>query len=223
MLVVEGAHLKWTVSGVPKLRLAVERPCGLRAPNEGAPLAFDGPGTKRSTDQFAARHVSPKEALMLHATRRAAVATALAGLVADSATLAAPVDFEQVFAAPAGAPTFSRPDVSLLLGTSRLLASEDDPSTTGVISPLDPDPWWIVVASVVEGPAQGVEAVRGRLSKCGLETWNDRSSRFVGFRAGFIAVVIGPLPSKSDAISVLERARRCAPDANLRQAKHVAE
>ena len=161
---------------------------------------------------------------MLHATSRA-VATALAGLVTDSATLAAPVDFEQVFAAPAGAPTFSRPDVSLLFGTSRPLASEDDPSTTGVISPLDPDPWWIVVASVVDGPAQelDVEAVRARLSKCGVETWNDRSSRFVGFRAGFIAVVIGPLPSKSEAISVLGRARRCVPDANLRQAKHVAE
>jgi hypothetical protein len=161
---------------------------------------------------------------MLHAVGRATVATVLGGLITSADTLAAPVDFEQVFAAPADAPTFSRPDVSSLFASSALFASED-PSTTGSISPLDPDPWWIVVASVVDGSAHelGVGAVRARLAKCGLETWNDSSSRFVGFRAGYLAVVIGPLPSKSDAIPALERARRCAPDANLRQARHVAE
>ena len=161
---------------------------------------------------------------MLHAVGRATVAIVLGGLITSADTLAAPVDFEQVFAAPAAAPTFSRPDVSSLFASSALFAS-DDPSTTGAISPSDPDPWWIVVASFVDGPAQelSVGTIRARLARCGLETWNDSSSRFGGFRAGYVAVVVGPLPNKSDAIPVLERARRCAPDANLRQAKHVAE
>jgi hypothetical protein len=162
---------------------------------------------------------------MLHAVGRATVATVLAGLVAGAGTLAAPVDFEQVFAGPGGAPTFSRPDVSSVFASSALLASENDPSTTGAISPLDSNRWWIVVASVVDDPAQelSLEAVRARLSKCGLETWNDSSSRFVGFQGGYVAVVVGPLPSKAEAVVVLERARQCAPDANLRQAKHVGE
>ena len=162
---------------------------------------------------------------MFRGTALAALVGSLAAPVSDRAASPRGIDFEQVFASGRRAPTFAHPHVQALFSTSS--ATDLEPATTGAIAALPPapDPWWVVVASLRDpGDYKApTETVRDRISKCGLETAAAPSSRFVGFRPGYVAVVIGPLPTKNDAVRVLEAARPCAADANIRQAKQAAE
>ena len=154
-----------------------------------------------------------------------AVATSLAVTVSDGGAASPPgIDFEQVFASRERAPTFAHPDIHPLFSSSS--TTDLEPGTTGAIArPLAPDPWWVVVASVRDAGARDgpTQTIRNKLASCGLQTSEAPSSRVVGFRPGYIAVVVGPLPTKAEASRVLEAARPCAADANIRQAKQLAK
>ena len=162
---------------------------------------------------------------MFRGTALAALVASLAATVSGGAASPPGIDFEQVFASAQRTPSFAHPDVQALFPTSS--ATDLEPATTGAIAPPPPapDPWWVVVASLREPDRYdgATEAVRDRVSKCGLEPSAAPSSRFVGFRPGYIAVVIGPLPTKTDAARVWEAVRPCAADANIRQAKQIGE
>jgi hypothetical protein len=100
-----------------------------------------------------------------------------------------------------------------------------DATSTGAITsiPAENAPWWLVVASVPDGPGQelGLQRARAKLARCRLETLSDPSSKFAGFRTGYVAVVVGPFQTRPEATRVLEAARPCAGDANVRQARRA--
>ena len=102
----------------------------------------------------------------------------------------------------------------------------DDPVATGSIPTTMPnEPWWVVVASLADQPDREsrVGEVQNRLAACRLETTSAGSSNFAGFRAGYVAVVIGPIANREDASTTLGNARRCVPDANMRQARRLGD
>ena len=154
---------------------------------------------------------------------RATVPVASSVLFAASAALA--VDFDEAFAPRSTEPTFSRPEVTSLFSTAAP-STPDEEITTGTATPTESQaPWWVVVASLAQEPGHepNVDVVRTRVAKCGLEISTAASSGFVGFRAGYLAVVVGPLTSKAEDAAALATARPCVPDANLRQATRLSE
>lgn len=90
--------------------------------------------------------------------------------------------------------------------------------------------WWVVVGSIaapdnnytprVEAGARRAEAAARR---CGLRPHQDFSSKFRGFVPGYVVVVVGAFGSQSKARSVLAQARRCVPDAYIKQGAYAGE
>ena len=81
--------------------------------------------------------------------------------------------------------------------------------------------WWVVLATV---PAeQDVSAMVSDLEGCGLRPFNDFSSKFEGFRAGFQVVVDGAYATRSEAERVRSAASRCVPDAYVKWARYLGE
>lgn len=90
--------------------------------------------------------------------------------------------------------------------------------------------WWVILGSIptphnnftpqVEAKARRVEAAARR---CGLEPFLDFSSKFRGFSPGYSVVVVGAYGSRSRARGVLAQARRCVPDAYIKQGVYAGE
>lgn len=90
--------------------------------------------------------------------------------------------------------------------------------------------WWVILGSIaapgnnytprVEAAARRAEAAARR---CGLRPHQDFSSKFRGFVPGYVVVVVGAFGSQSQARSVLAQARRCVPDAYIKQGAYAGE
>lgn len=90
--------------------------------------------------------------------------------------------------------------------------------------------WWVILGSIaapgnnytprVEAGARRAEAAARR---CGLRPHQDFSSKFRGFVPGYVVVVVGAFSSQSKAKSVLAQARRCVPDAYIKQGTYAGE
>ena len=81
--------------------------------------------------------------------------------------------------------------------------------------------WWVVLATV---PAdQDVQGALQRLEGCGLHPFNDFSSKFNGFRPGFLVVVDGPYATRNEAEGVRSAASQCVPDAYVKWAHYLGE
>jgi hypothetical protein len=149
----------------------------------------------------------------------------VASAVLFAASHALAVDFDEAFAPRATDPTFSRAEATSLFATPAPLTPGEE-ITTGSTAPTETQAaWWVVVASLAHEPGHepDVAAVRSRVATCGLEISTEAPSQFVGFRPGYLAVVVGPLTSKAEAAAALAAARSCVPDANMRQARRLSD
>ncbi|MBU4529572.1 MAG: SH3 domain-containing protein [Hoeflea sp.] len=87
--------------------------------------------------------------------------------------------------------------------------------------------WWVVVGSFPTEPwerqTSDYERTQATAARCGLAVFNDLSAKFSGFRSGYNVFVIGAFESKSVADSMLKQARKCFPDAYVKNAKYLGE
>ena len=87
--------------------------------------------------------------------------------------------------------------------------------------------WWVVIGSFpAENTAAMVTEVRevsAAAARCGLQSFNDFSSKFRGFRPGFNVFVVGPYRSRADADATATVARRCLPDAYVKYGEYLGE
>ena len=90
--------------------------------------------------------------------------------------------------------------------------------------------WWVVVGSV-PSPDNTItaesEVAVGRIAvaarRCGLDPFEDFSSKFSNFKAGYLVVVVGAYGSKAVAEEALAKAKECLPDAYLKQGSYAGE
>ncbi len=89
------------------------------------------------------------------------------------------------------------------------------------------DGWWVVMGSFKENAANrdAAEArARGMAANCGVEAFNDFSTKFVGFAPGLTVVVsFGAYTSKAKAQAALAQVKPCIPDAYVKKARYVGE
>lgn len=87
--------------------------------------------------------------------------------------------------------------------------------------------WWVVVGSNGEMSPQEMNRaqaeMRARLAPCGVEAFNDFSSKFSGFRPGLMVYVLGAYRSRSAAELARARVAPCAPEAYLKSARYAGE
>lgn len=92
--------------------------------------------------------------------------------------------------------------------------------------PLDTG-WWVVVGSFPSEPAErqqgDLERVGAAAKRCGLNTFNDLSEKFVGFAPGYNVFVIGAFASRRAADAEARAARRCFPDAYVKHGEYLGE
>ena len=92
------------------------------------------------------------------------------------------------------------------------------------------DGWWVVVGS---SPAPGSEwtarddaflaRVTAAMAPCGVEAFNDWSSKFDGMAPEFHVAVVGAFATMAEARAAREEVLACAPDAYLRRARYLGE
>ena len=165
---------------------------------------------------------------MLHRSSAAAFVIWLLGLIPVSGQCEAETfdgrKFEQIFApAHHSVPTFTRPEVNALFPLEPL---EGEDITTQATAPARVEnPWWVVVGSILDGPDKDrtTDTIRARTTRCRLATSQDLSSKFSGFRPGYVVVVVGPLDSQPEAARTLEMVRPCVPDAYTKQGRHFRD
>jgi len=85
--------------------------------------------------------------------------------------------------------------------------------------------WWVVVGvlplnNVRPEPSQ---ALHRKIANCGFRAFNDVSSKFVGFVGGYEVYVLGAYAAKAEAAAVLAAAKRCVPDAYIKQGHYLGE
>ncbi|MEN9895278.1 MAG: hypothetical protein RIR97_1130 [Pseudomonadota bacterium] len=89
------------------------------------------------------------------------------------------------------------------------------------------DGWWIVMAAFKENAANRDESeaqVRTAAAACGVEAFNDFSTKFAGFTPGLTVVVsMGAYASKTKAESALAKLKPCIPDAYVKKARYAGE
>ncbi len=87
--------------------------------------------------------------------------------------------------------------------------------------------WWVVLAAFKETSVNrdaAEAAARNAAAQCGLEAFNDFSSKFEGFTPGLTVVVVwSAFASKAKANAALERVRPCVPDAYIKRARYLGE
>lgn len=90
--------------------------------------------------------------------------------------------------------------------------------------------WWVVLGSIptpnnsfTPRVEAGVRRAEAAARRCGLQPYQDFSSKFRGFVPGYAVVVVGAFSSQSRARSVLAQARRCVPDAYIKRGAYAGE
>jgi hypothetical protein len=91
---------------------------------------------------------------------------------------------------------------------------------------LPDEGWWVVVRTVPDDPAawDDTTAFADKVRACGIDAFGDFSAKFTNFRPGFVATVhMVPFTDKSEALAMLERAKRCVPDAYVKYGRYAGE
>ena len=87
--------------------------------------------------------------------------------------------------------------------------------------------WYVVLGSFPEDNTARMAGDAQRLSttmaKCGLNTFNDFSGKFRGFRPGYNVFVVGPYHRQNDANAALTVAKGCVPDAYVKYGEYLGE
>jgi hypothetical protein len=111
--------------------------------------------------------------------------------------------------------------------TSKADTASDDEK--GAVRTPEPEVgWWVVLASynVVSGQPKIVSDVRhttGAAHKCGSSARNDLSSKFDGFRPGYVVVVVGPFAIRADAVTSQQQVNACVSGTYLKYARRLEE
>ena len=87
--------------------------------------------------------------------------------------------------------------------------------------------WWVILGSLPTEPWERMqtdyERMHAAAAPCGLDIFNDFSSKFAGFRAGYNVFVVGAFESQSAANTSLKQARKCFPDAYIKYGEYLGE
>jgi len=67
------------------------------------------------------------------------------------------------------------------------------------------------------------EQVKRSAARCGVEAWNEYTSKIKGFRAGYFAVILGPFAARAQAEAQRQRVLPCVPGAYLKSGVHLGE
>ena len=89
------------------------------------------------------------------------------------------------------------------------------------------DGWWVVLTSIRDdgsmAPHRQMEGFARTMRGCGVEIFNDFSSKFSGFTKGYLVAVIGAYRTEAEAKAQLPKVRGCAPGAYVKRARHAGE
>lgn len=87
--------------------------------------------------------------------------------------------------------------------------------------------WWVVLTSISDdgsmAPHNQMRAFRGQMRACRIEAFSDLITQFLGFAPGYLVAVVGAFPTEAEAQQQLATARRCAPGAYIKRARHLGE
>ena len=91
--------------------------------------------------------------------------------------------------------------------------------------------WWVILGSFNVGEADSgttliapsVGRASGAAHRCGMDAFNDFSSKFRGFAPGYLVVVIGPFADKADAARSQLQVNRCVSGTYVKYAQHLGE
>jgi hypothetical protein len=87
--------------------------------------------------------------------------------------------------------------------------------------------WWVILRAFPTEPAQrqrtDFEWVNTTAALCSVQTFNDLSKKFRGFRPGYNVFVVGAFASRAQADRVRKAVNRCFPDAYIRYGEHLGE
>lgn len=85
--------------------------------------------------------------------------------------------------------------------------------------------WWVIVGVLPEQNPDPTasERLHKRIARCGLQAFNDWSWKFSGFASGYTVYVLGAYSSKAEAIVTLTSAKKCVPDAYIKQGAYAGE
>jgi hypothetical protein len=68
-----------------------------------------------------------------------------------------------------------------------------------------------------------MEAFRKTMLGCKVESFNDSSTKFVGFTPGYLMAVTGAHRTEAEARGPLSKVQPCAPNAYVKKARHLGE
>jgi ABC-type molybdate transport system substrate-binding protein len=87
--------------------------------------------------------------------------------------------------------------------------------------------WWVILGSFPTEPWMRQTDDSARMetaaARCGVRIFNDLSSKFRGFRAGYNVFVTGAFASRAQAEGVARAARRCFAGAYVKYGEHLGE
>jgi hypothetical protein len=85
--------------------------------------------------------------------------------------------------------------------------------------------WWVIVGVMpgTDFDTAAADRLHARVRQCGFEAFNDFSNKFTGFAEGFTVFVLGAYPTKKEAETILRKARKCVPDAYIKQGRYLGE
>ena len=101
---------------------------------------------------------------------------------------------------------------------------------TAEAGPLEQDKgWWVILASfgTCDGNACGSETQLPKITRlarsCGVEPFNDFSSKFSGFKSGYNVFVVDRAFSRARAGRMLKQVKPCFPNAYLKYGRYLGE
>jgi hypothetical protein len=87
--------------------------------------------------------------------------------------------------------------------------------------------WWVILGSFPTEPYQrmqsDLESVNAAAARCGVQAFNDFSSKFQGFKPGYNVFVLGAYASQARANSVASTVRRCFEEAYVKYGEYLGE
>ncbi len=87
--------------------------------------------------------------------------------------------------------------------------------------------WWVVLTSIRDdgsmAPHNQMRAFSSQMRACRIDVFSDLTTKFQGFAPGYLVGVVGAFPTEAEAQQQLANARRCAPGAYIKRARHLGE
>jgi hypothetical protein len=116
--------------------------------------------------------------------------------------------------------------LALAAASVMLLAAGPAAAQEEELDRLPDEGWWVVVRALPDTPSafDDTTAFAERVRRCGVEAFGDFSSKFSGFRPGYVVTVhVAPFHTEEEANALLKQARRCVPGAYLRYGRYAGE